>query len=141
MSFYTLLFTVLISVLLHCFLILFISKPETALLLEYLFLSLKLMLRMPLLLKLLNISSFLTLFFFCGFCGPLFSSLTTYVCTKAKIINLINKDNSKKIVPLLPLIECIYIRFFVSIRNGLLKQISFSPYCALICVIEQPYSA
>lgn len=125
MHFYKLLCTLLISVLLCYSFILFISKLETIFSLEYFFFSLKLMLEMPLLLKLLNISSFLTLFLFCVFCGPLFSPfpLTTYICTKAKIINLINKVNSREIIPLLPLLECIYISFLVRIRNGLLKQI------------------
>lgn len=129
MSFYKLLCTLLISVLLCYYFILCTSKLETTFSLDYFFFSLKLMLKMPLLLKIPNISSFLTLFLFCVFCGPLFSPfpLTTYICTKAKTINLINRVNSMEVIRLLPLLECIYISFLVRIRNGLLKQIRSSP--------------
>lgn len=125
MRFYKLLCTLLVSVLLCYSFILFISKPETAFSLEYFFFSLKLTLKMHLLLKLLNGSSFLTLFIFCSFCGPVFSPflLTTYICTKAKIINLINKVNSMEIIPLLPSLECICIQFLVRIRNPYLPTV------------------
>lgn len=67
MSFYNLLSTLLISILLWYSFILFISKLETTFSLDFFFLSLKSMLKMPLLLEFLNISSFLPLFLIYGF--------------------------------------------------------------------------
>lgn len=67
MSFYNLLSPLLISILLWYSFILFISKLETTFSLDFFFLSLKSMLKMPLLLEFLNISSFLPLFLIYGF--------------------------------------------------------------------------